>query len=152
MRRRNVHINGTSRLAYRIAGSERKFYALPPEERKTIRDTARQMYELGVDFTTADKAEKTDRRGFVYVITNPAWPGYVKIGRAFDPEARARSMNTGCPLNDYEVCHAVYFHDCYWAEREVHERLAESRLPGGEWFALPVHVAVHSIEKLRETV
>ena len=150
--RRNLTINAVSRLAYKIVGGWKQYYALSPEERAHVRSTAHAMHELGADFTTAEKAEKTERRGFVYVISNPAWPHHVKIGRAFDPESRLRGYFTGCPFNDYELEHAVYFHDCYMAERETHARLEAWRADGGEWFNLTPDEAAHYINQLRETI
>lgn len=139
-------------LACRIGGLTTKQYrALHWKERSRLTATAREMYELGVDFPTAVRAEKTEARGFLYVIVNPAWPDYVKIGRAFDPESRCRQYQTGTPHRDYKVVHEVYFHDCHWAEREMHARLDPARV-GGEWFFMSPQQAVHSINKLRETL
>ena len=150
--RRNLTINAVSRLAEQIAGGRTRYRAISPEERARFRATAHAMHELGADFTTAEKAEKTDRRGFVYVISNPAWPHHVKIGRAFDPESRLRSYFTGCPFNDYVVENAMYFHDCYMAERETHARLEAWRADDGEWFNLTPDEAADCINQLREII
>lgn len=148
----NGWLNAVSRLTYQIAGcSERAFYALPRGQRLAVRETAKQLHDLGVDFATAQRAEKTDRRGFVYVITNPAWPDAVKIGRAFDPESRLNGYQTSSPARDFELAHAVYFADCHLAEREIHLRLGIARL-NGEWFHLSVAAAAYAINQLRETL
>ena len=120
-------------------------------ERATIRATATQMYDLGVDYVSAERSEKVDRRGFVYVISHPAFPGYVKIGRAFNPESRLRGYQTGCPERRYRLYAAVYFEDCYFGEKEVHARLNEERACG-EWFAISPFLARHNINKVRSIV
>lgn len=147
--RRNKRLNAVSRLAYQIAGSSRKFYALPPEERAAIRSTAKLMHEQGQCFAGAQEAERTDLRGFVYVITNPAWPYHCKIGRAFDPESRLRGYQTGTPFRDYELLGARYFSNASLAEVEMHMRLAKWR-GEGEWFRLPPQAALVEIDKLQE--
>ena len=145
---RNDWTNAIESLGDRVAGSRRAYRALSIAERALVRATAIQLYDLGVDVGTADRAEATEKRGFVYVITNPAWPDSVKVGRAFDPEARLRGYQTSCPDRDYELYAAVYFEDCHWAEKEMHARL----LPcghGGEWFNISPFLARHEINKLR---
>ena len=143
--RRNKRLNAVSRLAYQIAGSSRKFYALPPEERAAIRSTAKLMHEQGQCFAGAQEAERTDLRGFVYVITNPAWPHHCKIGRAFDPESRLRGYQTGCPRRSYRLRYALYFRDCHTAEAALHARLIDHQLEG-EWFAIAPDEAQEAIE------
>ena len=146
MARRNAYI----RLAESISGSRVAWRSLPKVQRQEVLDTARQMHDLGVDFASAERVEKTDKRGFVYVITNPAWPDHVKIGRAFNPESRLRGYQTSCPDRDYRLNYAVYFEDCYQAEHSMHYMLDKWRR-GGEWFFADVEEATQLIDRLRET-
>ena len=145
----NEWLNGVSRLAYQIAGSHQTYYQLSKAERMNIRETAKHLYELGADFPTAQRNEATNKQGFVYIITNAAWPGYVKIGRAFNPESRLKGYQTGCPFRGYELEYAIYFEDCHGAEKIIHDWLADYRAEG-EWFRLLPHVAEHTIYNLRE--
>jgi hypothetical protein len=145
--RHNPEVNAISRLAYRIAGSSREYYALPQADRRQVRDTARLMYNRGQDIITSSVYEKVDKRGFVYVITNPAWPGSVKVGRAFDPEARLRNYQTSCPNRDFKLHFAAYFNDCYAAELMIHSTLADY-LATGEWFHVLPSTARAVIERL----
>jgi hypothetical protein len=122
-------------------------YRLPPEERIKAREVARQMHENGQDFATAQAREATDKRGFVYCITNPAWPAHCKVGRAFDPEARLRGYQTGCPERDYELKYAVYFEDCHAAEKLIHDTLADYKAEG-EWFRILPSTAEHVLDEI----
>jgi len=149
--RNNGRGNAISALANKIAGGYPAFSVLSKSERLDTRAIATQMYESGANFMVAREAERTDRRGFVYVIGNPAWPDYVKIGRAFLPESRLRTYQTGSPLRDYKLHGAVYFEDCFTAEREIHARLAPLRTDG-EWFTIDVASAMDAIHILRETL
>ncbi len=124
---------------------------LPEDDRVAMRKIATEMYDLGVDVATAERAESTDKRGFVYIITHPAFPGYVKIGRAFDAEQRTRQYQTHCPTRSYELYDAVYFSDCYFAEQEIHARLSCLRAEG-EWYTMTAVQARSAIETLRQTI
>lgn len=93
----------------------------------------------------------TTREGFVYVIGHPSFDGFVKVGRAFNPESRLAGYQTGCPRRAYELHHAVYFPDAHRAEGEMHARLWQYQAEG-EWFELPVREAINAINQLREIV
>lgn len=138
-------------IYYGVAGGPKLYAKLSKDDRAKCREVARTLHEMGVDYTTALHAEKTDKRGFVYVITHPMYPEYVKIGRAFNPESRLRGYQTGCPFRGYKLHYSVYFHDCYQAEREMHLRLDRYKMEG-EWFALAPHMAEYAINNLRETI
>lgn len=145
----NPRRHAIERMAERIAGSRRAYRALSKDERSAVREVATQMYENGQEFSVAQRAEKKDVRGFVYVIFNPAWEDYCKIGRAFDPESRLRGYQTSSPFRDYQLYGARYFDNAAQAESEMHMRLAEHR-EEGEWFYIEPARALVEIDKLQE--
>ena len=147
---RNEFTNAVERLAEQISGGRTKYRALSVEIRAQVRKGAVRLHEAGATCGTAETNELTARDGFVYIITNKAWPEYVKIGRAFDPFARLSGYQTSCPYRDYELRYAVYFEDCHQAERSVHYMLDKWRR-GGEWFFADVEEATQLIDRLRET-
>jgi len=142
--------NAIRKLAENIAGGRKEYSALNKEERLSIREMAKQLYDFGRDVPTAAKAEETNRQGFVYIIGHPSWPDLLKIGRAFNPESRLKGYQTGCPKRDYRLHYAVYFEDCYVAERAIHAYHVKWRREG-EWFYIDLDEAIHSIDKLKET-
>lgn len=82
--------------------------------------------------------ETCPRSGFVYVLTNPAMPGIVKIGRTNrSVEARAEELwTTGVPA-PFEVYCEVKFPDCHLAEAVAHREFEEFRLSKSrEFFSL----------------
>lgn len=87
---------------------------------------------------------EADTRGYVYVITNPAWPDHVKIGCAGDCNKRLSQFNTGSPRRDYAMPFHVYSSNRVRAERLVHSRLRDQRA-AGEWFQLSVWAAVEEL-------
>jgi hypothetical protein len=83
------------------------------------------------------------KTGYVYVLSNPAWPEWVKVGMAVDANDRCGSYQTSSPYRDYVLHHAVASEDRRKSEYEAHtalEKVADSRK--GEWFKIPVDAAV----------
>jgi hypothetical protein len=89
------------------------------------------------------------REGFLYVVSNVAWEGYLKIGRALDYEDRLQTYNTGDPLRRYKLEFVWYFRDRYAAEREA-QRLMLPWWKGGEWYLAPVEEAVAVIKSINK--
>jgi hypothetical protein len=75
--------------------------------------------------------------GYVYVLSNPAMPGLVKIGqttRSMRSRVNELSLATGVPKPF--VVEAYYLSDDPQAdEARIHEALAYHRAPGREFFA-----------------
>jgi hypothetical protein len=146
--RTNPKGNAVSRLAYTLVGGSRAFYDMPTGERASVRQQAMELYEAGRDFVSAANARQVRQDGFVYVIGHPRLLG-VKIGRAFDPESRLRSYQTGCPHREYKL-HFVskYSSDCVALERQVHKAL-DTRRMDGEWFNVYVEEAIRAINAVQ---
>lgn len=88
-------------------------------------------------YSDADALYGALRSGFVYVITNPAWPGWTKVGHSRDPLRRLDSYQTGAPERDYALHGYCYFTDRVDAEKEIHSRLSMlDPIPSGEWFGV----------------
>jgi len=89
------------------------------------------------------------REGFLYVVSNIAWNGYCKIGRAIDYEDRLNTFNTGDPFRNYKLEFVWYFRDRYAAEREA-QRLMLPWWRGGEWYLCPIEEAVAAIKGINK--
>lgn len=79
-----------------------------------------------------------DRMGSVYVLTNAAMPGLVKIGRTFGSvteRAAALSKATGVPM-PFTVALEVRCMNCIEVERELHLALAKCRASSAREFFL----------------
>lgn len=87
--------------------------------------------------------------GWVYVLTNPAMPGLVKIGlTSRNPQARAAELTraTGVPAPFVIAwCRAVS--DCAYVEAAVHRMLSGKRVSGRrEFFRCEAKTARQAIE------
>lgn len=85
-------------------------------------------------------------KGWVYVISNPAMPGIIKVGYSTkDPAMRAQELNhTGSP-HPYSVQYETLVWEPYSLEQRVHKVLY-SKLEGKEWFRCTVHEAIAAIQ------
>ncbi len=90
-----------------------------------------------------------EKSGHVYVITNPAWKGWVKVGMAIDAEDRCKQYQTSSPYRDYTLQYKKFFTNRSKAEQEVHKILInKGKTFNGEWFQVSVKEAKKTIEAL----
>ena len=99
---------------------------------------------------TALQKDAQLKEGYVYVITNPAWPEWVKIGMAIDAEDRLNGYQTSSPMRDYELVHAISTPDRARAERVAHKAAAMCGERKGEWFKIPNSEAVTILQHIKE--
>jgi len=91
------------------------------------------------------------KEGYVYVITNPAWIGWVKIGMAIDADDRCNSYQTSSPHRDYELKYDIETDDRRALEQAAHkEAIKVASEYKGEWFKLDVETAIEILNNLKE--
>lgn len=85
--------------------------------------------------------------GWVYIISNKAMPGILKIGYTErTPYIRAYELyHTGCPY-PYQVDYSIYVNNPYEVEQKAHE-LQRLTNVGKEWFSCSYNEAVLSINQ-----
>ena len=87
--------------------------------------------------------------GYVYIINNPCWDGWVKVGMAIDAEDRCKQYQTSSPFRDYKLCYLKHFEDRKIAEQLAHKELKKiTDTYNGEWFQTSVKEAKKTIEAL----
>jgi len=91
---------------------------------------------------------KDSLQGEVYVLTNPAWPEWVKVGMAVDSEDRAGNYQTASPFRDYELAYVVDTPDRRATEAEAHKRLSDMFEQRNEWFKCDVEIAKRWIDSI----
>jgi hypothetical protein len=89
------------------------------------------------------------KEGCVYIITNPAWTGWVKIGMAVDAEDRLNGYQTGSPFRDYKVEYSIKCKDRRKSEKRAHTKaLKKCGEAHGEWFKMSVGEAIELLDNL----
>lgn len=104
-------------------------------------------------YEASDNKQSLLKHGFVYVISNPAWQEWVKVGHSRDPERRLSSYNTGCPDRDYTLNGYVYFENRIEAEQTIHQSLEDGNFSRkGEWFNCPTQYVLTKLGDLDEAL
>lgn len=87
-------------------------------------------------------------RGWVYIISNPAMPGIIKVGYSTKhPHNRAKELKTTGIPTEYEVIFSVIVDRPRDLEQRVHNHLREYK-KGGEWFTCSLAAATAAIKEL----
>ena len=97
-------------------------------------------YKSFDDVWSHNQIDKTEE-GEVYVITNPAWPDWVKVGKAVSTEDRLNGYQTSSPYRDYQVVTSIKVHNRHEEERRMHRMVGErAKHRIGEWFKIELDV------------
>ena len=87
--------------------------------------------------------------GHVYIISNPCWDGWIKVGMAVDAEDRCNGYQTSSPFRDYKLCYTKYFKDRRSAEQTAHKELKKISVKyKGEWFKVSTKEAANLIQAI----
>lgn len=105
----------------------------------------RKARELG---TRSLKAYNKIKEGYIYVIINPAWEGWVKIGMAVDADDRCANYQTSSPFRDYELIAKQFTKDKKRLELMAHKEAEKIGLRQGEWFKINKLQAISLIKSL----
>jgi len=110
-----------------------KYLSLSKKRRHKINAT--QLNYTRLSLLRVKRARNGDsssgiKEGYVYIITNPAFPGYFKIGSALDVKKRLSQYQTYCPKRDFEMPIYYFSMDRYKEERDYHSQLKCL----GEWY------------------
>lgn len=89
-------------------------------------------------------------QGFIYILSNPAMPGFLKVGMTTNPvpsRAQELSVSTGVPL-PFEVEYFCLTEDVEEVEREAHARLDEFRVSERrEFFRIEIQAAIELVDE-----
>ena len=123
----HIHAPRTNKLRMFVDGKyiSRKHPLYKPGRYKTFNDAA---FSSLVNYVLSTEGE-------VYILKNPAWKNWYKIGKAIESTDRCNGYQTGSPHRDYELVTYKKFKNRGVAEKMAHS-LAEglSRKRAKEWF------------------
>jgi len=86
---------------------------------------------------SALQSYETCTKGEVYILKNPAWKDWYKVGKAVDATDRCKSYQTSSPHRDYELVTFVKVDDRNASEKLMHNYFTfKSKERRGEWFHL----------------
>ncbi len=122
---------------YKNKGMEAAFKAmnLVPNKLQEIKYTVQKLFD-------------EVRKGQVYVIRNPAFPSWCKVGMAVDAEDRLKQYQTSSPYRDYVLVAAWDVEDRRESEKQAHALLEKHYERHGEWFVAFSDMAAERLEEL----
>jgi len=100
------------------------------------------------------KFEQYHSKGsYVYVLTNEAYPGFVKIGKAINPLRRVEQINGAGVVSEWKLRYSLPVENDYLLEHSVHEYLTDYRRTSDqgssrEFFEVSLDRAIEVIELL----
>jgi len=94
-------------------------------------------------------------RGWVYLLTNPAYPELVKIGKAVTPSLRVKGINGAGTVDEWALRAAMPVSEDYTVENLVHTQLAQYRRDSNqgssrEFFEVPLSLAMKTLLEVSE--
>lgn len=114
------------------------------------------VYMYGQDINTKVKLNESTSKGkYVYILTNEAYPGICKIGKAVTPSRRVKQINGAGTVSEWKLVYALPVSDDYKVESQVHEKLSFLRRSSHqgssrEFFEIGVEEAIKVIEQVGE--
>lgn len=81
--------------------------------------------------------DSKSKEGEVYIIRNPAFTNWLKVGKAVNSEDRLNGYQTSSPHRDYVLEYCEHFDNRHEAEAEIHRMLEKHKdchERKGEWF------------------
>jgi len=99
--------------------------------------------------------ESTSKGKFVYILTNVAYPGICKIGKAVAPSKRVKQINGAGTVSEWVLKYAIPVTDDYKVEKMVHKNLEVLRMSSyqgssREFFQISFEDAIKEIETVAE--
>lgn len=72
--------------------------------------------------------------GEIYIITNDAFKGWVKVGMSINANDRLNSYQTGDPNRSYKLYSSYFTEDRHDTEKQIHTILEDCFKRQNEWF------------------
>jgi len=116
--------------------------------------TVSWVYMYGKTRAGREQLDRAFTKGkYVYVLTNVAYPGVCKIGKAVNPQERIKQINNAGVVSEWELKYALPVSDDFLVESLVHQELTHLRLSSHqgssrEFFSVSLEEAISTIEKI----
>jgi hypothetical protein len=88
------------------------------------------------------------KTGYLYIITNKAFPGWVKVGTTSDMLERLHVYQTGDPFRGYKVEYILHHPKFREAETKIKEVMKYFALEiKGEWYRIDLEMAKSRLDE-----
>lgn len=120
-----------------------EYRKLPGKDRALLRDKVRGGMSSAHTWRASGQ--------WVYVLTHPLFPGYVKVGQTNNLDKRLSQYQTGCPASLYRMHSATWSDTASAFAFSVYDRLEPFRC-SGEWFQVDVEDVLKAISATSGTI
>lgn len=88
---------------------------------------------------------------YLYIITNDAFPGWVKVGTTDNLTKRLQTYQTGDPFRRYRVVYSIHHPQYREAERKIKETMKRFALSiKNEWYEVDLSIAKSRLDEQLE--
>ncbi len=88
------------------------------------------------------------KAGYLYIVTNDAFPGFVKVGCTENLDARLHVYQTSDPKRGYKMVFNIPHPDCFAAEKRIKETMKMfAKSMKKEWFEVDLQVAIVRLQE-----
>jgi len=89
-----------------------------------------------------------NKSGYLYIIQNPAWPNWLKIGITDNLDKRLQSYQTSSPFRDYKLLYSLNHPDYKIAEKKIKESMKPfAKANKNEWFEVDFGIAKSRLDE-----
>ena len=86
--------------------------------------------------------------GFIYIISNPAFKNYFKIGITENINDRLGAYQTSSPHRNYKVEYYIFHPKYKIAEKKIHEMMKYfAKYRKNEWFECDLKIAITRLDE-----
>ena len=80
--------------------------------------------------------------GWLYIIINKSWPGWLKVGTTRNLKTRLQTYQTSSPFRDYEIIYSIKHPQYLQAEQNIKKQMAYfAKRIKNEWYEVDLQVA-----------
>jgi hypothetical protein len=88
------------------------------------------------------------KKGYLYIISNKSWPGYLKVGVTENLTKRLQSYQTSSPFRDYILEYSLHHPQYLEAEKKIKEVMKHFALEiRNEWYKIDKHFAKSRLDE-----
>ena len=88
--------------------------------------------------------------GYLYIIINKSWPGWLKVGTTRNLNTRLQTYQTSSPFRDYELIYSIKHPHYLEAEKNIKKQMKHfAKQIRNEWYEVDLQVAkIRLLEQL----
>lgn len=114
---------------------------------KAIKIKRRQLADI--TGTKLPGMQQTGKEGFIYLIRNPVYPGWIKCGMATCCRSRLKSYNGYDPTGGFSFIAQKSVNDRRRSEKQLLQEVAlKADIQNGEWFKISENICLEIFNKI----